>query len=687
MRLYTAPQLDFVSGAGYTHCLSRSFAAVRPYLYLVVLVWIDFYVCRKAFHTEFTVHFNSMHGEWIALARLGDYSWWHASWWPWWGAGSPLDYVYAPLVPVLTAFLTMVSHHSLALSFNQLSGAVYCLAPATMYLVSWRISGSAGYSFIAGAAASLLSPFEWVVPGDPFHWSIALEPRLLLLVFDWDEVPHLIAVALLPPLVWFLWRALRTKRAADFIVSGIIMATMMLSNAFGMVLIAFTAISLPMAMNEGPRLANMAWAGMTAVCSWIVVSPWLPPSLILRMRTMSALVNETSSGSGSLAALSIVAVVFAAVFLSTRQRVTHWGFRWLLLFSSILLPLPILDRYAHIRFLPQTVRYKVEAEFLVAWLVVFSLRPLLSRMPPVARVVPAIVLLGFAGSQLVAFGREARWWRLQSVDARQSIEYQTAKWMEQHLPGERVMMPGSIGYWADAFENIPQAGAEPFTTSPNLTQYVAQYFISSGDGGDQAGVLSTLWLKAFGARAVVVPGSGSPEYWHPFHNPRQFDGVLPAVWRERDTAAYQVSNGPWSLAHVIRPEDLVTHAPVNGLDVGELRRYVAAIEDPAAPQATVTWRGNNQVEIDARIEPGEVVSAQITWDPGWHARVNGVRRPIIRDGIGLIAVDTGCAGSCHAELTYDGGTERRVCRIAGVSLPAMLLMVFFSRRMLKKHAS
>lgn len=647
---------------------------------MCALVWINFYICRKAFHTEFTVHFNSMHGEWLALARLGDFRWWRASWWPWWGAGAPLEYVYAPLVPVLTAFLSRVSHHSLVLSFNQLSGAVYCLAPATMYLVSWRISGSAGYSFIAGAAASLLSPFEWVVPGDPFHWSIGLEPRLLLLIFDWDDVPHLIAVAMLPLLVWFLWRALRSGRAADFFVSGVLMAVMMLSNAFGMVLIAFTVITLPMAMDKGRRLAGLARGAATAVCAWIVISPWLPPSLILRIHTMSAVVNETASTPRSLAALAIVGAVFTAAFLGMRKRVAHWGFRWLLLFSAIVVPIPILDRYAHLRFVPQTVRYKVEAEFLVVWLIVFALRPLVERIPPRARALIALPLLWLGGIQLVAFGREARTWRLLAVDATQSIEYQTAEWVDRHFPGERVMMPGSIGFWADAFVNVPQAGAQPFTTSPNLSQYVAQYFISSGDGGDQAGALATLWLKAFGARAVVVPGEGSPEYWHPFGNPRAFEGVLPVAWRERNTTVYQVSNGAYSLAHVIRREDLVQHKPANGLDVSELRRYVAAIEDPGAP-AALTWHGNNDVSIDARMKPGELVSAQITWDPGWHARVNGAQRRVMPDGIGLMAVDAGCAGDCRIDLEYDGGTERRVCRMASASLPVILLLVWLGRRL------
>lgn len=197
--------LSFAPAAGYTHGLPRSFAAIRPYLYLLVLAWVNVYICREAFYTASTGHFNSMHGEWMALARLGDFSWFHASWWPWWGAGSPLEYTYAPFVPMLTAWIAAAPHDSIALAFHQLSGAVYCLTPVVMYVASWKVSGSAGYSFIAAAACSLLSPVLWAMPDGQFHWRAFRDAREFMLIFEWDDLPHLLSILFLPALVWFLW--------------------------------------------------------------------------------------------------------------------------------------------------------------------------------------------------------------------------------------------------------------------------------------------------------------------------------------------------------------------------------------------------------------------------------------------------------------------------------------------------
>src|ERR1700737_4453394 len=51
--------------------------------YGITLLWVNLYICRDFFFHE-TAYMNSMHGFWIALARLGGDSWFHPSWWPDW---------------------------------------------------------------------------------------------------------------------------------------------------------------------------------------------------------------------------------------------------------------------------------------------------------------------------------------------------------------------------------------------------------------------------------------------------------------------------------------------------------------------------------------------------------------------------------------------------------------------------
>ena len=67
--------------------------------YGLILLWINVYICREFFLTEDTGHRNAMHGFWMAMARLTSYQWWRPGWWPYWDAGMPFEYTYAPLVP------------------------------------------------------------------------------------------------------------------------------------------------------------------------------------------------------------------------------------------------------------------------------------------------------------------------------------------------------------------------------------------------------------------------------------------------------------------------------------------------------------------------------------------------------------------------------------------------------------
>jgi hypothetical protein len=480
---------------------------------------------------------------------------------------------------------------------------------------------------------------------------------------------------LLPLAVWFLWRALKRHRWRDYLVTGSIMAAMMLANMFGVVLVALIVITLPLANDRRLRPSQFVPAAATALCAYIVVSPWLPPSLIWKIHSNSVLNGEAGQTSGALIAFGIIALICANVHSIAARRAGNPAFRWLLLFGCIVLLIPFLDLYAGLHFVPQPGRYKLEADLAIIWIVVFSLRPLIKRCPVPARILLALPLLFFADRQIVAYRHYARA-LLQPIDTTQSIEYRTAKWIDEHLPGQRVMMAGSIGQWANVFTDVPQASAQPYTTAPNWSQYLADYAIRTGqNAGAQDAAVSILWLKAFGAQAVVVPGPQSPEFWKPFANPRKFDGVLPLLLRESDTSIYLVSDRPFSLAHVLRPEALVHHAPVNGLDIGELRRFVAALDDPADPPATLNWKGNNKAVIQARLQPGDIVSTQITWFPGWHARVNGTSRPLRSDGIGLMVVDPDCSGECNIVLEYGGSAELRACRFVATGFLALLMIV------------
>jgi hypothetical protein len=655
---------------------------LRPWLYLVLLVVLNAWICREAFVTQSTGHWYSMHGDWIAMARLVGLHWLEPRWWPYWGGGAPVEYAYAPLIPAATAVLGRLFHVSLPLAFHSLTGLVYCLGPALLYVASWRLFRAPGYSFAAALAYSLLSPAQLIVPDSGFHPADVLGARRMHLVFDWDDLPHLTSLALFPIAVLFLARALERRRWLDTCLATLTMAVMMLANMFGVVLVALATLTVPLAMERRFHPALFLRAALTAAAAYLAVCPWLPPSLLLSIRRMALLDGEADTLPRAFLALAVVGVVCFIVW-HMASRVDEWPLRWLLLVACPAVLIPVLAQYWGPHFVLQPGRYKLELELVVAWLGVFALRPLIQlltrRLTWRVRFALAIPLVVLAGFQAVSYCRIAKE-MLRPVNVAASLEYRSAKWVEANLPGQRVMMTGSMASWLDAFTDQPQVVGQSYSTAMNPMEPVAIYTIYIGENaGDRDAQYSLLWLQALGTHAVAVPGPKSPDAWKPFLHPRKFEGVLPVLWREDDTTIYRVPQVSAELVHVMRPAQLVSHRPVHGLDVAELRTYVAALEDPSAPPATLEWEGPNRAVVRARLEPPEVISTQINYHPGWHARVAGMARRVYADGLGFMAIDPQCAGDCEIALEFDGGLESKICW--GASAAVLLAgLVGFARK-------
>ena len=135
---------------------------------------------------------------------------------------------------------------------------------------------------------------------------------------------------------------------------------------------------------------------------------------------------------------------------------------------------------------------------------------------------------------------------------------------------------------------------------------IATYTIYTGENaGDRDAEYSILWLKAYGCHAITVPGPQSREAYKPFRNPRKFEGVLPLLWHDEDDSIYAVPQRSTSLAHVIPAGAAVVRPPIHGLDVPEVTRFVAAMEDPAMPLADFSWQSG-----DARTSPRRRIPAR-----------------------------------------------------------------------------
>jgi hypothetical protein len=302
------------------------------------------------------------------------------------------------------------------------------------------------------------------------------------------------------------------------------------------------------------------------------------------------------------------------------------------------------------------------------------LRQLFNRMPVPVTAAALFLCLALAGEQVVAHRKFAKN-ILARADVTKTIEYRAAKWAEANLSGVRVMLPGSIGQWANAFTELRQFSGGSWSMAFNPAQQRGLRAIYNGGGSAQIDARVSLgWLKAYGVGAVGVSGPRSSEFWKGYTHPEKFDGILPVLWREDDVTIYQVPQRSASLGHVI-PESAIARDPA------AIDQYVAALDDPALPLAELEWQDRNHIRIRTAASPGQAVAVQVSYHPGWHAKVNGQRRMVQPDGLRLMWIRPECNGPCNVELDYDGGWELRICRyLSFAALASLLLLPILDRK-------
>ena len=204
-----------------------------------LVAWLNVYLIRQAFFTQFSGYANAMHGFWVALSQVPFVDWLRPTWFTLWDGGMPLEFTYAPLVPWLIRLLSwcgLTPFHA----WHVLAGAVFVLVPVALVIAARREGVSAPVACGAGVVYSLFAFSELIAPET--RWGQILRPQRMQLVFVWDDAPHMLAIGL------FLlgWRPLA-----------------MLANAFGLVLTGLEAL--------------LRWRWAPALLAGIMVWPWWPP--------------------------------------------------------------------------------------------------------------------------------------------------------------------------------------------------------------------------------------------------------------------------------------------------------------------------------------------------------------------------------------------------------------------------
>ena len=329
--------------------------------------------------------------------------------------------------------------------------------------------------------------------------------------------------------------------------------------------------------------------------------------------------------------------------------------------------------------MPQPVRYKFELELGLALVVAFAGRALLRRFPISVRRAAIFVLLALAAEQVAAYRKLEKSYQFPR-DVTQTVEYQASTWTARNLPGVRVFFPGSIAQWANAFTDVPQFTGGSWSMATNQSQQNADAAILFETGALDAGAkLSLTWLKAYGVGAIAVAGPNSEEYWKPFSDPTKFDS-LPALWSARGVTIRGVParSRRWRMWSRNRPYrnigpgfPRISPKPRTMSPQSKTRRF---------PCQFSNGKGRERMRIRANLSPGQVISVQEGYHPGWRALVGGRKREVFKDGLGLMWLRPECTGACEIALEYNGGWEWWICHAISFAAIVGLMIALFWRR-------
>jgi hypothetical protein len=640
--------------------------------YGIALFCINLYVSHDLLVVP-TAPMNSMHGFWEALARWADGSWFQPAWWPYWDCGIPFEFTYAPVVPALTALVAAVRHAPYNLAFQWVTVFAYCLVPLTLFLMAWLLTRSPGYSFLAGLFYSLTGPTRILAPDDIFLFRTFWDARRLYLMVAWDETPHVLGLAFLPLTILFLSLSIRKRRLVYYALASVSIAAATLTTTFGPVTAVMAAFCLLFVLRREDYKQNILITVCIGAYAYALSARFLPPTLLHAIRVASGR-GEEGWSIGSFTALALLVLGWVLLWRYLPRWTSDWRLQFFVLFAYLTSAPPLLATFLNRHLLPQPNRYKLEMELALALLAVFGLRYWIDRVPRSIKAALLFLYLALAGEQIVSIRKYTRVID-QPAKLEDTIEYRAAQWAGQNLGGTRIFMPGSIAQWTNTFTQVQQFSGASWSMAYNPVQQRGYDAVNNGGGtAEEDARTSVAWLKAYGVGAVCIPGPKSPEFWKGYAHPAKFDGVLPELWRADDTTIYRVPQRTASLAHVIPESAVVSSEPRHPADLAGIERYVAALDNPSFPPAEFHWEGRNRIRVHTNAQPGQVISLQISYHPGWHVTA-GNRHPELRkDGLGLIWFRPECNGPCESQLDYDGGWELRLCRwISYAALLGLLL--------------
>jgi hypothetical protein len=632
-------------------------------------------VAFRLFRTEYLNYPGSIEGAFVALARYIQAHHPMYGWLPIWFQGLPFSFVYQPALHYAVAWTSSLTGRSPAGAYHAVTAITYSLGPVAVFFLLKRLCAyrgglnSMGFAFAGAMLYSLFSPVLLLVPVIKVDVGGLLHARRLQALVTYGEGPNVTGLTLVPLALFLLDRWFATRTRAAFVMAAMGIAAVLITSWPSSVVLALAMVCYAAASDIADLPRSTGRIAMAGVIGYAIASPFALPSMIWQTYTNANVMGDSPVRNTKYyvsCVLLLLALLATRAILFRAGRAIRFAVLWTVLLGWIVLG----AAWFHVAIVPQALRFHLALEIALIILVVLTAQRVLRTHR--SQIVAATVLAAFCCLQLYQYRSYARS-VVRRFDVTRSIEWQTADWLAKNMPAGRVFAPGSISFWMNAFTDNPQIIGCCDQSIINPQNWIAAYILGAGYGDEaEDEEISLLWLKSYGAQAVIAGGPASREYYKPYTHPKKFDGRLNVLWASGDDKIYQI---PWRgdpLVRIVPVQDAVRHPPYNGIDIAEMRRFVAALDNPALPVASVNWDSPQRGRFRANMTPDQVVSVAINWHRGWSAQVGGRPIPVMRDGLGFILLAPACAGDCDIQLDWSPGREVSAAVAASCIVLALL---------------
>jgi len=625
---------------------------------------------KPLFKAKYLDKWASIESTFISDARFLDQHWPHPQWQPLWYAGTRFDYVYPPMLRYGTAAISKVTGFWPVKAYHFYTAFFYCIGIAGVYLLL-RAGMKSRYPAILGAVATaLMSPsllFLDKFRADAWH----LLPVRLGVLVKYGEGPHMTALALVPIALAFTWLALERRRLWAIGAAAVTCAAVISNNFYGATALAvFYPLLLWSFWITRQDKSIFFPAVAIPVLGYALTAFWLVPSYFkITLENMKYVSEHGTVGSIWIALAVAVAYAAASDRLARGKPERTWA-----VFATgcvIFFSLNVLgNNFFNFRISGEPLRLVPELDLvfilgmvtLLAWM---WERP--GRAPRIAAA--AIAIAAF----VTANGYVRYAWHMFPLwpDYQSRVEYRVTDWLAKNMPDSRAYPSGSVRFWFDAWHDLAQVGGGSEQGLLNSRVEQAQWEINLGPNAEP----SVLWLQAMGADSVYVADKTSQEIFKDFQYPLKFNGVLPVIFDDRQgNIIYKVPRRYLTRARVVATGQINAAKPPRfNDDVEYLRAYDDVLEKGPESPVTLTRISTDAMTLKARVEPGQSILVQETYDPAWRASsAAGQQFPVHKDAMDMMVIDAS-PGEQEIRLEFVTPLENYIGRI--VTLLAALAVV------------